>query len=48
MISNILPDFQEFLTSRALVDKKHAPFYARRVSKFFAFSNKDGNLGFTE
>ncbi len=33
MISKILPDFQEFLTSRALIDKKHAPFYARWVSK---------------
>jgi len=48
MISKILPDFQEFLTSRAFVDKKHAPFYARWVSKFLAFSNKDENLGFTE
>jgi len=48
MISKILPDFQEFLTSRALVDKKHAPFYARWVSKFLAFSHKDENLGFTE
>jgi len=48
MISKILPDFQEFLTSHALVDKKYAPFYARWVSKFLAFSDKDGNLGFTE
>ncbi|GAH84780.1 unnamed protein product [marine sediment metagenome] len=48
MISKILPDFQEFLTSRAFVDKKHAPLYARWVSKFLAFSNKDENLGFTE
>jgi len=29
MSSKILPDFQEFLISRALVDKKHIPFYAR-------------------
>lgn len=48
MISKILPDFQEFLTSHALVDKKHAPFYARWVSKFLAFSHKDENPGFTE
>ncbi|GAH39238.1 unnamed protein product, partial [marine sediment metagenome] len=37
-----------FLTSRAFVDKKHAPFYARWVSKFLTFSDKDENLGFTE
>lgn len=48
MISKILPDFQKFLTSCAFVDKKHAPFYARWVSKFLTFSNKDENLGFTE
>lgn len=48
MISKVLPDFQEFLTSRALVDKRHAPFYARWVSKFLAFPDKDENLGFAE
>ena len=48
MVSKILPDFQKFLTSHALVDKKHAPFYARWVSKFLAVSNKDENLGFTK
>jgi len=40
MISKILPDFQEFLASHALVDKKHAPFYVRWVSKFLAFPHK--------
>ncbi len=48
MISKILPDFQAFLTSRAFIDKKHDPFYARWVGKFLAFPNKDENFGFTE
>ncbi len=47
MLNEILPDFQEFLTSRGLVDEKHAHFYARWVSKFLAFPNDDENLGFS-
>ena len=48
MSSKILPDFQEFLISCVLVDKKHVPFYARWVSKFLAFSHQNKNFGFTE
>ncbi len=48
MLENILPDFQRFLTSRGLADEKHAPFYARWVSKFIAFSNEDKSTGFSE
>lgn len=39
MLESILPEFQKFLTSRGIADEKHAPFYARWVSKFLAFSN---------
>ncbi len=34
MLKGILADFQEFLISYGLTDKKYALFYARRVSKF--------------
>lgn len=48
MIKDILPDFQKFLISRGLADEKHAPFYARWVSKFIAFSDEDENADFSE
>ncbi len=48
MLENILPDFQGFLTSRGLADEKHAPFYARWVSKFIAFSNNEESTDFSE
>lgn len=48
MLTKILPDFQDFIISRAFADKKHAPFYANWVSKFLAFSNNDEDLGFME
>ena len=48
MLTKILPDFQEFIISRAFVDEKHAPFYANWVSKFLAFSNNDEDFGFME
>ena len=48
MSNKILPGFQEFLISRALVDKKHIPLYASWVSKFLAFSHQNKNFGFTE
>lgn len=48
MIEDILPDFQEFLISRGLADKKHAPFYARWVSRFITFSNRNRDADFTE
>ncbi|MFA5149118.1 MAG: integron integrase [Candidatus Omnitrophota bacterium] len=46
MLENVLPVFQGFLISRGLADKKHAPFYARWVSKFITFSrhNPDGDF----
>jgi len=37
----ILPEFQEFLTSREFVSKKNTPYYAYWVSKFLDFSNNN-------
>ncbi len=48
MLEDILPDFQKFLVSRGFADKKHAPFYARWVSKFITFSNNSSYDDFTE
>jgi hypothetical protein len=45
MRNRILPEFEDFLLSRSLVDAKNAPFYARWVGKFLAFSNKNQDLG---
>ena len=45
MPNRILPEFQDFLRSRSLVPAKNAPFYAHWVSKFFAFSNRNQELG---
>ena len=44
MLENILPEFQKFLTSCGIADKKHAPFYARWEGpkdrgQNFSFSN---------
>jgi len=38
-VETLLPDFQNFLSSRRLVPKKNLPFYAYWVSKFLDFSN---------
>lgn len=46
MPNRILPEFQDFLISRSLVSAKNAPFYAHWVSRFFAFSNINQELGF--
>jgi hypothetical protein len=40
----ILPEFQDFLLSRSIVDAKNVPFYAHWASKFLAFSNKNQDL----
>ncbi len=48
MFVDILPDFQKFLVSRGFADEKHAPFYARWVSKFVAFSDEDEGADFQE
>ncbi len=45
MADRILPEFQDFLRSRSLVPAKNTPFYAHWVSKFFAFSNRNQELG---
>jgi len=29
MLTNILPEFQQFLVDKGFASKKHAPFYAR-------------------
>jgi non-ribosomal peptide synthetase component F len=43
-LNRILPEFQEFLLSHRLVPEKNAPYYARWVSRFLAFSNKSRHL----
>lgn len=48
MLKDIFADFQEFLTSRGLADEKHAPFYARWISKFFASSEYREKLDFPQ
>ncbi len=48
MLESVLPGFQEFLISRGLADKKHAPFYARWVSKFVTFSKHNPDSDFAE
>lgn len=48
MLKDILPDFQKFLTSRGFADEKHAPFYARWISKFINFSNNEESADFSE
>ncbi|MBI4843099.1 MAG: hypothetical protein HY809_02085 [Nitrospirae bacterium] len=40
----VLPEFQEFLLSRRLVQEKHLSYYAHWVSKFLFFSNKNQKL----
>ena len=45
MADKILPEFQDFLLYRSLVPAKNVPFYAHRVSKFLAFSNRNQDLG---
>jgi hypothetical protein len=44
MISEILPDFQEFLLSHKLVSEKNIPFYALWVSKFISFINGNPDI----
>ena len=44
MKNPILPEFQDFLVSRSLVSEKNVSFYAHWVSKFFTFSNINGEL----
>ncbi len=40
----VLPDFQEYLRSKSLVQEKYIPFYAHWASKFFAFSTSNKHL----
>ncbi|MDD5645349.1 MAG: integron integrase [bacterium] len=41
MLSNILPEFQDFLVDKGFASKKHAPFYARWASKFLSYFNNN-------
>ncbi len=44
MINNTLPEFQEYLRSKSLVNEKYIPYYAYWASNFIAFSNRNENL----
>lgn len=44
----LLSDFQVFLITRRLTDEKHAPFYARWMSRFIAFPNHREHLDFSQ
>jgi len=44
MISEILPEFQEFLLAHKLVSEKNIPFYALWVSKFISFMNGNPDI----
>ncbi len=44
MLDTILPEFQQFLIDKDFASQKHAPFYARWVSKFISFSNTANEL----
>lgn len=48
MSEALLSAFQAFLITRRLTDEKHAPFYARWVSKFIAFSSHYEKLDFPQ
>ncbi len=43
----VLPEFQEYLRSKSLVNEKYIPFYAHWASKFLAFSTSNNNLSRT-
>ncbi|GBD97734.1 MAG TPA: hypothetical protein ENG83_12510 [Nitrospirae bacterium] len=40
----VLPEFQEYLRSKSLVNEKYIRFYAHWARKFLAFSKNDPNL----
>ncbi len=44
MTNNTLPEFQEFLRSRALAPDKSIPFYAYWASRFMSFCNENRDL----
>ena len=44
MKSNVLPEFQEFLGSKSLVNEKYITFYAHWASNFPAFSKSNDNF----
>ena len=44
MKSDVLPEFQEYLRSKSLVNEKHIAFYAHWASKFQAFSKSNNNF----
>jgi hypothetical protein len=44
MYSNVLPEFQEYLRSKSLVNEKYIPYYAYWASNLLAFSNRNEYL----
>lgn len=44
MTIKYLSEFQRFLIAKKFVLEKNAPFYARWVSKFLSFSNKNEGM----
>ena len=44
MINSVLPEFQEFLSSRSLAAEKNISFYAYWVSRFLYFFNLDQDM----
>jgi hypothetical protein len=48
MAKEILPDFQAFLKSSKLTQKKNIPFYALWTSRFLAFVNKNDRRNIDE
>ena len=44
MKSDVLPEFQEYLRSKSLVNEKYIAFYAHWASKFLAFSKSNDNF----
>ena len=44
MITDILPEFQEYLLSHKLISEKNIPFYALWASKFISFLNRNPNI----
>ncbi|MCK5504164.1 MAG: hypothetical protein KAJ10_03330 [Thermodesulfovibrionia bacterium] len=41
----VLPEFQDYLRSKSLVNEKYIPFYAHWARKFLSFSDNSKHLG---
>ncbi|KPK00798.1 MAG: hypothetical protein AMK71_07900 [Nitrospira bacterium SG8_35_4] len=44
MKKHVLPEFQEYLRSKSLVNEKYIPYYANWAIKFLSFSSEKGYL----